>query len=43
MNLHEDMPKEVNKVFVRHPLDLEGGELDPPKPQDLQGILDGQR
>ncbi len=30
MSLHEDMPLEVNKVFVSQPSDQGGGNLDPP-------------
>jgi hypothetical protein len=32
VNLREDMPKEVSKVFARYPLDPRGGDLDPPRP-----------
>jgi hypothetical protein len=30
VNLHEDIPREVNKVFVSQPLDPGGGGSDPP-------------
>ncbi len=32
MNLHEDIPREVNRIFVNQPSDPKGGSLDPPKP-----------
>jgi hypothetical protein len=31
VNLHEDFPREVNKVFVSQPLDQGGNSLDPPR------------
>jgi hypothetical protein len=39
------MPKKVDMIFARHPLDLGGGGLDPPgppKPIEPKDILDYQ-
>jgi len=41
MNVHAEMPKEVNKVFTNQPLDPTRGELnplDPPKPPRYFGL-----
>jgi len=32
VNLHEDIPKEVNKVFINQPSDQGRGDLDPLRP-----------
>jgi hypothetical protein len=32
VNLYEDIPREVNKVFANQPLDPRRGGLDPPRP-----------
>jgi len=32
VNLHEDIPKEVNKIFINQPSDQGRGDLDPLRP-----------
>ena len=39
VNLHEDLLREVNKVFANQPLDQGGGGLNPPRPPKYFGLL----
>ncbi len=39
VNLHEDLLREVNKVFASQPLDQGGGGLNPPRPPKYFGLL----
>ncbi len=38
VSLHEDMPKEVNKIFANHPSNLAKGNSDPPGPPRYFGL-----
>ncbi len=38
MNLHEDMPKKVNKIFTNQPLDPKRGDSNPPRPPRYFGL-----
>ncbi len=38
VNLHEDIPRQVNDVFVNQPLDLGGGGSNPPRPLGYFGL-----
>ncbi len=45
VSVRTKMPKKVDMIFARHPLDLGGGGLDPPgppKPIEPKDILDYQ-
>jgi hypothetical protein len=33
------MPKEVDKIYVKQPLDLKGGGLNPPRPPKRLGYF----